>query len=338
MPNETSKEVIARLQATIHGVLAPFVPKSGQFALCDFPDHINVGDSAIWLGSIEYFHRMHNIYPAYVSTTEVPSRQEMEKALPDGPMFLHGGGNVGDLWPVFQKNREDILERFRDRKIIQLPQTIQFNHSDALASAVQAINSHPDFTLLVRDYRSYGIAKKFFSCDVQMCPDMAFFLGPLTRPIQPLDPLLLLLRNDHEQMTTSFPALPPGTITADWSMEDDTNMKAALRLKTVMLLLPSLRSSAFNKYRRRELRYRFLAEARLARGLNILSSGGFVITDRLHGHILATLFDMPHIALDIIYGKISGFVEAWTEGCDIMHTESNLTAAVELYQTIKYNQ
>ena len=37
-----------------------------------------------------------------------------------------------------------------------------------------------------------------------------------------------------------------------------------------------------------------------------------MVTDRLHAHILSLLLDIPHVVLDNSYGKVGGFVDAWT--------------------------
>lgn len=33
----------------------------------------------------------------------------------------------------------------------------------------------------------------------------------------------------------------------------------------------------------------------------------------LHAHILSTLFNIPHVALDNNYGKVSGYINAWNK-------------------------
>ena len=88
MGNRTRQELIGDLQNAIHRALSPLVPASGQFAYVDFPDHINAGDSAIWLGSLKYFRKTKNTWPAFVCGTENPPRDELKRALPEGPIFL----------------------------------------------------------------------------------------------------------------------------------------------------------------------------------------------------------------------------------------------------------
>jgi exopolysaccharide biosynthesis predicted pyruvyltransferase EpsI len=332
MTTQDSRQLIARLQGHIHDVLAPLIPPSGCFGLLDFPDHGNVGDSAIWLGEIEYFRRMHKLSPAYVSYLHNTSWQALERFLPKGPIFLHGGGNFGDLWPSHQEFREAVLERFRDRAIIQLPQSLHFSSSQALSQAAAIIRSHRNFTLLVRDRKSLAIASEHFSCKIHLCPDMAFCIGPLDRPLPPTHPLLLLLRTDHEQANVgeTAPPFPTGAVQADW-LEEQPHLWSTIRRHTAWQLLPALGLRALNSQHRRVLFYRRLAQARLARGLQLLSSAEFVITDRLHAHILCTLLNTPHIMLDNNYGKLSSFAEAWTQDCDLMHAASNVGEALARY-------
>src|SRR6266567_1564979 len=132
MRDQSNTQVISTLQSKIDEVLAPLVPKSGHFALLDFPDHANVGDSAIWLGEIEYFYKKHKLHPAYVCATHNYSEVALKKALPEGTIFIHGGGNFGDIWPAHQDFREMVLGHFPNHKIIQLPQTIHFSSREAL--------------------------------------------------------------------------------------------------------------------------------------------------------------------------------------------------------------
>jgi exopolysaccharide biosynthesis predicted pyruvyltransferase EpsI len=336
MTKKPSDELIAVLQTLINEVLTPIVSNAGQFALLDFPDHANVGDSAIWLGEVSYFHSVHSMRPAYVCAYESYSVTALEEALPEGPIFFHGGGNFGDLWPEHQKFREQVLVRFRDRKIVQLPQSVHFSDRGTLQQAAEIIRSHPDFTLLVRDRKSLALAKEAFECRVELCPDMAFCLGSLERPVVASQPLLLLLRTDLERVP--IPAdcqytAPIGTIQCDW-LDDDPDIGRRVRQLTIRELIPLLGIGAINKQKRRELLYRRLAEARLARGLRLLASSDFVITDRLHAHILCTLLAQQHMILDNSYGKLSSFVEAWTKDADCMHVESSPMTALASYSAL----
>ena len=94
-----------------------------RYALLDFPDHANVGDSAIWLGELVMLRGITGRDPDYVCTWHDFDEQALRDACPDGIVFLHGGGNLGDIWPHHQQLRETVLEQLRDRIVVQLPST-----------------------------------------------------------------------------------------------------------------------------------------------------------------------------------------------------------------------
>lgn len=321
------------LEAGIHSVLAPLVPRDGRLALLDFPDHGNVGDSMIWLGEIRYFRRRHGIRPRYASKVSDFCPDALARALPHGPIFLHGGGNFGDIWPVHQRFRETVLEAYPDRPIVQLPQTIQFESGENLERASRIINGHPDFTLLVRDRRSYELAKSTFTCKVALCPDMAFCLGRQRRGRHPGNRLLLLLRADKETRTIrpQIDELPPGASLEDWA-EDEPDLWSRID-RDYRMRWPLLQLFAQDEAARRELRFRIEAGLRLRRGRAQLASARHVITDRLHVHILCLLLGIPHTTIDNNYGKIRLFEETWTRELSLVRQASDLAEALASFRS-----
>ena len=326
-------QIIEKLQQEIHRVISPLVPKSGKFAILDFPNYSNVGDNAIWLGELAYFKNWHKMSPDFVSSMTRYNHDQLNEALPEGTIFLQGGGNFGDIWATHQDFREKIITEFKDRKIVQLPQSLHFESRDRLKETARIINDHPDFTLLVRDRNSFKLATENFSCPVYLCPDMAFAMGPLPKPRKPSSSLLFLLRDDKEKRHESI-----GTVTGvadpyrveDW-LAETPNLTAKIKAKTLTELLPTLGFRMFNKYAVRELYYRRIAENRLARGLNMLTSVNFVITDRLHAHIISVLLDQQHVVLDNSYGKLSNFVAAWTQNVSNSYAFTDLDDAISFY-------
>ena len=63
--------------------------------------------------------------------------------------------------------------------------------------------------------------------------------------------------------------------------------------------------------------YTPLARQRLERGFDLLRSARVVVTDRLHGHILALLLGVPQILIGDRHGKLRGFYDAWTSSSSI---------------------
>ncbi len=336
MARKNTQEIIKKLQNSIAAAISPLMSKKGAFALLDFPNYANVGDSAIWLGQIEYFRQQHGSIPSYVSEISAHNSGELRQTMPKGTIFLNGGGNFGDLWPRHQQFREKILQEFHDYPVVQLPQSIHFQDPERLQEAARIIKAHPDFTLLVRDHKTLAIAQANFSCKIIMCPDMAFALGDLSGQRQPTRDLLLLLRTDSEKKT-SGPASFGGATAEDW-VNEDSEIAVKTRREVILSLPFKLGLQAFSRPRQRELLFRRLAEKRLERGLQQIQSARFTVTDRLHTHILSLLSDRDHIALDNSYGKVSNFIAAWTKDSQITQQASTLEAALELYENWKNSQ
>jgi exopolysaccharide biosynthesis predicted pyruvyltransferase EpsI len=332
-PEAAGAGLVTRLGETIASRLRGFVAPGQDFALLDFPDHSNVGDSAIWLGELAAFRALGGGAPGYVATKDAFDAEALRRAVPDGPIFLHGGGNFGDLWPEHQLFRERILAQFPDRAIVQLPQTVHFAAQVARDRAAAAIAAHPRFVLMVRDAASQALAESRFDCAVHPVPDMAFALGAQSGAAAPTVRLLLLLRTDKERaagLHAAPPALPAGALVRDWLDEPPRlHDRAAWRTRLAAPFL--LGTACTDPARRRELLFRDLAARRLARGLGMLSAASFVITDRLHCHILCLLLGVPHIVLDNSYGKLSGFIGAWTRECGLVRMVPTLDAALALW-------
>lgn len=325
MPDST---LLKQLIDTIDLVLDPELSGVQSLALVDFPDHSNVGDSAIYLGEIAWLER-NGIVPGYVASLDDFSQSDLRTAVPDGPIIIHGGGNLGDIWPHHQRFRESLLKAFPDRRIVQFPQTIHFDDAGAQARMAEAIAAHGNFLLLVRDRRSLELAKNAFACEVRLCPDMALALGSLARPADASHDLMLLLRTDIERVTSQpYPSSSVDTFVSDWLDEPACRSKRTRWGSAVRAALVAP-SSTFNRNGRRERLYRALVQQRVARGLRLLASGRAVITDRLHGHILSLLLGIPHIVLDNRYGKLESFIKTWTAPSCLVERADGLQQALE---------
>ena len=279
------------LRALYHRHIGPGQP----YALLDFPDHANVGDSAIWLGELALLREVTGRDPDHVATWDAFDPAALRRDCPGGTVFLHGGGNLGDIWPHHQHFREALMREVGEVTVVQLPQSIHFRDLANIAPFAEAVAAHPDFHLYVRDRQSLDFATAHLACPVALAPDSAFALGPQARRGEPDCDLLMLLRTDDERVAGIAPATA-GAVTVDWLADDP--LPPAPPGET--------RAAAFER----------MAIARVERGLALLSRGRRIVTDRLHGHILATLLGIPHLALDNDYGKLSAYIACWTADCD----------------------
>lgn len=318
---------IADIQAKIHRILASLIPEGSRVAIFDFPNHGNVGDSAIWLGE-EAFLKRHRCRIVHCDDC-YSDVQHLPKLSSDVVILLHGGGNFGDLYPRHQRSRERVISFYEKNKVVQLPQTVYFSNGTAEEKCWSVLNRHPDFHLLVRDHQSAERAQSHTEHPVHLCPDMAFCMTKLPNAAAKRYSTLGLLRTDKE---TRMPAQHPTHLftQVDWLDEP------AWIERTVGLM--------FKMHRRMGLRTtepgrsicNLAATHRLRRGCQILSSAELVITDRLHAHILCTLLNIPHIVIDNNYGKLRSFLTAWDYNSNNLFSDaSSLDDALQIAEQRK---
>jgi pyruvyl transferase EpsO len=217
------------------------------------------------------------------------------------------------MWMHHQRFRERVIELFPELPIIQLPQSIHYRDEARAAETARLIAGHRQFTLLVRDEASLDFAEARFACSSQLAPDAAFQIGPV-RPGMARTDVLALLRTDDERVG-AMGEPPAGVQIEDWLGE---NRMAGRATALAGLALGG-----------RKGRYAAVAEARVRRGLRQLGAGRAIITDRLHGHVLATLLGRPQALLDNSYGKLGRFLEAFSGGTPLTYRATGLKDAAD---------
>lgn len=300
-------KAIRRQMDLFRTVVGSHVEPKQQFALLDIPEYNNIGDSAIYTGELAFFDSHVGHRPNVVSTWAADMGW-LERQLPsEGPIFLQGGGNFGDLWMNHQRFRHAVLRHFPNRKIVQLPQSIHYRDPAGIAETARLIAAHGNFILLVRDQPSYDLARQHFDCSVELCPDAAMMLWKLDPKVAPQTDLLVLLRNDleavrddaHDWLKSHYP-------TQDWV---DVNVWT-LPIRAMWKLVRSLPDNRLGMIWR-EAMYRHQARMRVMAGAQQLAQGRRIVTDRLHMHIISTLIRRPHVVLDNSYGKIGRYIDAF---------------------------
>jgi exopolysaccharide biosynthesis predicted pyruvyltransferase EpsI len=305
-----------QLSKRIDETLAPLIAgRSERICIIDPPGYANVGDSAIFLGELAFLRRN---FPAaridfFDTGNYTPACDRYIRG--SSIILLQGGGNFGEIWPRHHAIRLDILDRFPGRPIVQFPQSISFSTQAGIDATARAIERQGNFTLLVRDRKSQAFAEKHFPCTTILCPDMAFALGDMRREPASLDYMCLLRQDkeavtDHSRLLEVLADLGGSMDVADWI--EASNSRLGNRDKTLgrtwrrhPWTIGVTRSFAFR------LRERYARE-RVAFGLNLLSKGSMVITDRLHAHVLCCLLGVRHLLFDSMDGKASALYEAWT--------------------------
>lgn len=320
------------LRGVITEVLSDALDSCSRVALVDFPNHTNVGDSAIWIGETRFL-RDHEIDIAYSCTMGTYDPETLRRRLgSNGIILLHGGGNFGDIWPDHQQFRLDLIQRFPDFRILQLPQTIHFQDSRSAELTRDLLARHDNLVLLVRDRTSLEFARGALMAEARLCPDLAIWLRP-EQPNAPTLDTLFLMRRDREAPRRS--AVPTGSKEVDWigmapaSIGQRIVMSSLFRTNRILTSRLEVRSNPFFERVANPVRQR-LAVQRFALGIDLLAEARVVITDRLHGHLLSLLIDRSSIILDNNYGKLSGFHATWTHDLPNVHIASSVSEAMEI--------
>lgn len=332
-PLQPASGLVRSLQAAIDDCIAACLPAGGRVAHVGFPNHWNTGDPAIWLGTQAALARR-GCDVAYQCAWQDYDRELMSRQIGSSPILIAGGGNLGDLWPNHQLFRERILADFPENPVIQMPQSICFEHEKNLDRFRAACARHPRFHILLRERRSLALATQSLGVPVSLCPDMAFALGALDRPEGPREDVLWLLRSDKESRETVSRAAPGGRVRRDWlelGAEDVAAERSATALNArIQNLVAAARArpadatalfSALNEA------YEKLAWLRVERGVRLLSRGRVIATDRLHGHILGLCLGIPQVLLDNSYHKVSSTFETWTASSEITRWADSLERA-----------
>lgn len=292
------RQVMERLASANGEWLDPLL--AGRSVLfVDQPTHFNIGDHLIMLGTEHYLASR---------KLQVVGRRAPLQPLPDlasdTVVLCQGGGNFGDIYSVEQRFRESLVQRYPRNRIVMLPQTIHFQDAAKQAKSSSILRAHGDLHLGVRDSASQAIAASM-GLDAVLMPDMAHHLYPFHPHAHAGKGVLVHQRRDVEQAASGY---APGSF--DW---DDITArhrrrnkfsKRWLRLSRFGLPWPSPDSAMAHWIRNS----RILCEEAASR----YAAHERIVTDRLHGHILACLMDLPSTVGDNTYGKVHAYVRQWT--------------------------
>jgi pyruvyl transferase EpsO len=303
---------------------APFVPEKAlselrahieslvedrPVAILDWPHYANAGDHFIWLGQKVLFKGLLKKKVELESPITGINFQKLTN-LPRNTVFVfQGGGNFGDLYEGHQRFRESIIAAFPERRMILMPQSIQFETREGLVRARDNLRRHPDLHVFARDASSFDILRNKFNLKyTYLGIDGAFYLQNIIEALvarfPPANiPVVRLLRNDKEKGAESESARSAGAA-KDWSNVDDLDPG-----KDDPLF--DLQECGIDHGRALSGPLDTVSWRRLCGAVKLFASAEQIVTDRLHGHILCVLMKKPHIALDNSYGKVSAFYDTW---------------------------
>lgn len=328
MPSALSHATLMANLAARHQVIADLIGRR-PVQYVDVPMYANVGDLLIMLGTERFFE----VHGLVVARRSAYFNFRAERVAPGEAVVFQGGGNFGDLYEHPQSVRDANITRLRDHRVIILPQSLHFQSEATLHRTAALYRQHPDLHFCVRDPVSFETARAFTD-HVHLMPDMAHQLWPITRTTDSMAPstatrgrTLQFMRTDDE--ITDHPAADPQQAAAavtqcDWphfvGRRDVVyrQLCRSLRVLHALRLDTHLSQWTLNAWRHH-------VEGLVQQATALFSAHDRVVTDRLHGHIFASLLGLPNQVLDNVYGKNSRYVSTWTQASPIVELSTPVT-------------
>jgi exopolysaccharide biosynthesis predicted pyruvyltransferase EpsI len=309
--------VLEDLREQVQRTVAEVIEPGTKCALLGYPNHTNPGDHGVWLGAKATLERR-QAEIVYECSWRDYSRDALATAVEEGAQIVFtGGGNFGDLWPATHALRERVLADFVGTRVVQLQQSVHFEHADNLARTADLLRRHGNVTLMVRDRPSLELAERCFDADVRLAPDLAF-ATPLPAPTEaPRTDVAWIARQDRESRGLNPEFAPRGVWRIDWNLRDNEQQRLSGEPQLPAALNPlvarnkTLTKAGGDWRTLAEIREQ-LTELRLKRGCWILGRGRVIVTDSLHAHVLGLMLGIPSIATDNSYGKLRATFEAFT--------------------------
>jgi pyruvyl transferase EpsO len=316
---------LERLQDRTRRLLESVIGRGREVVYLGTPRHRNLGDSLIWAGALGYLADLGN--PVVYHTDQGRFRDDDLRSVPgDAAILLHGGGNLGDLYPAEEEFRRHVVRSFPHREFVVLPQSVHYRSREEAGRAHADYSRGRNLTVLLRDRASMETMADIMPGVARVsCPDLA-----LRAPIAPTGPdgsgpVVVVARHDGEAR-----AIDTGSGWSDWTYgrADSLLWFVAVAEGRLYTRVPSaLRILARPEMQRANGR---LLRANLAAAALQYRGARAVATNRLHAHILACLTGVPNVVADNTYGKISHIFGDYTGGFSTARQAGSLGAAVRI--------
>ena len=117
-------------------------------------------------------------------------------------IFLTGGGNLGDAYPIAENVRQDIINTWEKNIKVIFFYSIDFvetnKTSEYFKNTQKIYSEEKNVILFIREKNSYYFAQKYFHCAMYLVPDIVLFCNE-QKKVQRDRVVLFCLRNDKEK-------------------------------------------------------------------------------------------------------------------------------------------
>jgi exopolysaccharide biosynthesis predicted pyruvyltransferase EpsI len=307
------KSLTQILGDTLEPVCAP-----GNYAVIDYPNYRNPGDCTIWLGTRAFLEKIYRAPPVYTSTIKHFNSGQCRRLLGNGTVFLVGGGNLGALYAKHNQRRLDVIRSLPECPVVLLPLSIAGLTGSGGKETIRVIGEHKNLTMFVRDEMSQSELSNLLQRPIQLCPDLSH--------AYPCDPLPLvegttyLLRQDTEKVLRDN--IDEQSKIRSWDWPDLPGLNIWNRAGKLLNGVPH--------YDTRQHFQELVARKKVDAALRPLMATGTVVTDRLHGLILARALGRKVVIIDNSTGKVASYWKTWRAHFPNVVFAENLSEAILL--------
>ena len=266
------------------------------------PQHGNLGDHAIAYAQKKYIE---NNLPDY-EYIEIPITetfkylQSIKKNMQvNDIVFIHGGGNMGTLYPNNERVRREIIKTFTDNKIIQFPQSTKYEDGAfgirELKKSSKIFNRNKKLNLIAREHVTYEFMKKYFlDIKVLQTPDIVFTIDEVSNYKR--SGILTCFRDDKEK-----------------NVSEEFTTRIIENLESMYLNVKQSDTHLGNKLIKIDERSKYLLKI-----WSEFQKSEVVLTDRLHGMIFAFITSTPCIVFENSNPKVKASYNKWLEKCNFI--------------------
>ena len=278
--------------------------RKNSVILLGTPIHGNIGDQAIAYAENILFADLN------LSVAEIPSpfvsryMNLWKKIVGNKPVFVHGGGFIGTLWPDEHKMLEDVLDSFKENPIIILPQTIDFeNNIELLEHFNKKLSQCNEVTICVREEISLQKYKKYIpSAKLVLVPDMVLYLNScFSQKMEHEHKAIFCIRSDKEKKI---------------NCDTIEKLKAEFSIKAPNLFI-DMTDMIINITVKPGMRKKIVYDK-----IKEFSKAELLVTDRLHGMVLGMLAGVPVAVFSNLNHKVDGVYRWISENSMIIRCDS----------------
>lgn len=263
------------------------------------PFHSNMGDQAQSYCTEKWIHQYYPEYSVRIYDTLFLGRKQYhflewirKNIHKDDLIFLHSGYHTTDLYMLEENLQRKVISSFSDRRVVLLPQTINYIDEQEAQKSKSIYNAHNDLIILCRDTTSFSIASTLFKhARLLLFPDIVTIMIGTKQYYNRRSGVLLCLRNDKEAF---YSKKEIETLIKQLSLlasVDTTDTTIDAPIQDIMKNRSVYLEKIWEQYSRYQL----------------------IITDRYHGTIFSLISNTPVIVISSTDHKLKSGVDWFPE-------------------------